>query len=718
MGVILFIISFALVIASSYLLTSTLKEDKPAKYLVYFGITVVSLVIIQFEVLSIIESIHIGGILTANFMIFLTALWFWNYKGRYLLNISGIEDFRNRINFAFKRDKILFILYITLIFSLLISLFLAIAVPTNNFDCMVYHMSRVAFWLQNQTMAHFETPDVRQVIFPVNSEILIMWPMAFLKRDFLAPIVQYLAGIGVLGVLYFCLRYLKVTIRRSLWTVLIFASLPAFIVEMSSTQTNLLLGFFLICSFYLFMRGVKENDFKAVSFSAISFAIAIGVKTTALYFIPLFGLFFVWVLNREKIKELAFYIAGFLVIFVPAFLLLSSYNYVLNFLNYGNPLGTELYIESFKSAPAIKSFISNIIRYFLLFIDFTGIKAAEVFNETYLSLKDSLFNLLAIDPSQGLEAYDIKRLNTKNQENYAKFGILGFLLFLPLVFRHSFTGWKSKKDKKFYLNISGLLTPGFIVVISLLMEFLYWNNRYLLTAIALSAPIFAYSYSRKLTALKLFLAGVMVYNFIIIPTSIVARPYPAIVSLLMKHNLTDVRQAIRLRNDVDFSVSPYFYLVRYLKHNIPDNSTIGLVFYNNSWYYSIQTINPTWKIHPIRYEKLHKYKNYNDYDYIIFLNERQKEHIINKNDIEYNYTVKGGKIFYKRPDSNELITLYTDRRGDFITEKPLFRINVIDFSRIPENFKHIKLIPVISVSKNKSSPRPYIFRIYEKKGEK
>ena len=50
----------------------------------------------------------------------------------------------------------------------------ALAAPLNDWDSMVYHMSRVAHWAQNRTIAFYPTPEVRQLIFGPGAELAIL----------------------------------------------------------------------------------------------------------------------------------------------------------------------------------------------------------------------------------------------------------------------------------------------------------------------------------------------------------------------------------------------------------------------------------------------------------------------------------------------------------------------------------------------------------------
>jgi len=458
---ILFIISLILVLGSSYFLSSILKSAKTVNSILYFALISISQVILTIEILSILKFINMTGILISNILVCLICYLIWRYadtanvSAHVALNgvrcrgeapthstyppLRGAVGCKN-IYKSIKQDKFLFILFLFFCFSSLLSLILALFVPSNSWDSLAYHLARVGFWMQNETLAHFDTGSIRQLVFPINSEIMILWPMVFLKRDYFSQFNQYLAYLGCLFVFFTFLKYLKFSTKRILWAIFILASLPIVILESSSTQTDLIMAFLLFCSFYLFVFGTKEKNNTALIFSAISYAIALGTKNTAIFFIPVFGIIYFLVSIKESGKFFYRPLLIFSSTIIPAFIILSSYNYILNFIDFGSPFAPIPFIYKHSGAFGIKSFIVNLIKYLIFFVDFSGMEAVDKISPVIMSLKDNLFHFLGLNTNYGLAYNDLKRINTIIHENYSTFGILGFLLILPLSFRHC-TGW-------------------------------------------------------------------------------------------------------------------------------------------------------------------------------------------------------------------------------------------------------------------------------------
>ena len=59
------------------------------------------------------------------------------------------------------------------------------------------------------------------------------------------------------------------------------------------------------------------------------------------------------------------------------FAIFSSYNYVLNYIDYGNALGSESARAVHGFRGGIKAFVGNFIRYIFMLFDFSGFRYSE-----------------------------------------------------------------------------------------------------------------------------------------------------------------------------------------------------------------------------------------------------------------------------------------------------------------------------------------------------
>src|ERR1017187_9875133 len=59
--------------------------------------------------------------------------------------------------------------------TLALSAVTQIATPIHSGDEMMYHASRVLYWIQHQTVFPFVTHNDRQTLLPFGSELLFLW---------------------------------------------------------------------------------------------------------------------------------------------------------------------------------------------------------------------------------------------------------------------------------------------------------------------------------------------------------------------------------------------------------------------------------------------------------------------------------------------------------------------------------------------------------------
>jgi len=85
-------------------------------------------------------------------------------------------------------------------FALIVGLLFLVAVlsPPNNTDSLLYHMSRVTHWAQNQSLRHYATGFSPQLVNPIFAEAAILDLRMLWGDDQLANLVQWLSMIGSL----------------------------------------------------------------------------------------------------------------------------------------------------------------------------------------------------------------------------------------------------------------------------------------------------------------------------------------------------------------------------------------------------------------------------------------------------------------------------------------------------------------------------------------
>ena len=295
----MFLISLILIIFSTFFITAVLNKNSKANlFLICFFILGFAQIVLSFEVLSLMSLISINGLLYANAIFFFTALIIW------LLNKKPLPQFNlsaelSKIKTALKLDKTLVALSVLFILFILVKILNIFVLPISWGDALVYYFPRCLSWIYNGSINHYIVPDVRELIMPVNMDFLYSWLFLFFKTGRATAIFSFLSYIGGLIVIYNLLGYFNVIIRRRLWAIFVFSAFSLIGNLLQTPCADIFIGSLILASIYLFIVFAKENNKIALYISTLSYALAIGTKTTALLVSPaVFILFLIFLMIR------------------------------------------------------------------------------------------------------------------------------------------------------------------------------------------------------------------------------------------------------------------------------------------------------------------------------------------------------------------------------------------------------------------------------------
>lgn len=553
---ILFIISCLLVFISSYLMTSVLSR-KGIEGILYLPILAFSQLVLTFEVLSLFNAIKEGWVLFANVLFLFIISFIWYKKGKPLFSID-CRSFLNRVKNSFKLDKSLAFLFVGFCIFVLSAIILCFIAPINNMDAQAYHVVRSLFWVQNGNLNHFETSDIRNLCLPINSEILYAWVLLFVKKDlFLGffSFVGYLMSIvsiyGVMGLLGYCTR-------KKLWAIFILSSFSSVIVQASGTETDIIIAGLVSTSVYLFYTALKSNKLILLFMASLAYALAIGTKTPAILAIPGVGLLLLALSLYYKKKEFYKPIGYFVGFGAINFLIFASFNYILNFIQFSNFMGSESFLIVSRNYYGIKGAFASFIKHLFMFLDFTGFRWSEYLGPQILQLRGEILNFFNLsNVKDGLYSVEIG-VNRTLLEPIMGAGVLGFLIYCPCLIWALVKPIFRAKSKKTWL-LFGFAALFFVnlFVLSYTIAYMSFNIRFVMFFIVLSSPILIYSYLGKKNPLKYIIIAFSLFYLICVSTHLWPRPLVKIFSLLAQGNsLSAVKEAGVCR---EYNVgNPYF----------------------------------------------------------------------------------------------------------------------------------------------------------------
>ncbi|MEH2244329.1 ArnT family glycosyltransferase [Nostoc sp.] len=215
---------------------------------------------------------------------------------------------------------------------------IAIIAPPNNWDSMDYHMSRVAYWIQNYSIANYPTSYTPQLYQNPWSEFVILHFKILSGGDYFANLVQWLSMIGSIIGVSLIAKKLGANLRGQVFSAVVTATIPMGILQASSTQNDYVVAFWLVSLAYYLLSGIQArkseswtNSFKIGS----SIGLAILSKGTAYFYVfPFLVWFAVYQIKRLRWQA---WKPAFIVVSIS--LVLNISHYLRNYNLFASPLG-------------------------------------------------------------------------------------------------------------------------------------------------------------------------------------------------------------------------------------------------------------------------------------------------------------------------------------------------------------------------------------------
>lgn len=524
----MFFVSLILVLISTFFITSVLsKNAKQNLFFIYFLLISFAQIVLSFEILSLYSLISSNNFLFVNSFFLISSFILWKCK-KSPIPIFCLKDEFKKIRNALILDKCLLILSVFFIFFIVVELVDIFVTPVSWGDALSYYFTRCAAWIEQRNINHYVTPDVRELIMPVNMEFLYTWVFLLLKNERGTAIFSFISYIASIYLIYNLLGTFKFSIRKRLWAIFIFSSFALIGSLVSIPSADIFIGALILASVYLFYEFSKNNDKTALYFSTLSYALAVGTKTTALIVFPLIFVLFVILLYKNEKKSLLKNIFYFLVLLFFNFIIFSSYNYILNFIQFANPVSNETHVLLNKFFGGFKGYLFNVLKYVFVFFDAAGIQNFDLYNQFITSLQEKVFQILGMTPTEYLSVYydEDYKFTSKISPLNGFLGILGLFAFVPALVISILKLFKTGiKSRTFLINSLGILFVFNILLFSGLMIFTNLNMRYLITFVVISAPVLVFIYPKASKKLYKYILSFLVFYYLFYLPAINELPY-------------------------------------------------------------------------------------------------------------------------------------------------------------------------------------------------
>ena len=527
---ILFIISFLLVFTTSYFVTCLLVDNKFINGIFYLLLSAFANVVLTMEILSLFSAISVVGVLILNVLFLILSIALWCKKGKPVWKIPfvNIKSFFRKYLICIRQDKYLAVLSIGFLVAVITALVMSSFMPIMNLDAESYHALRSLFWIHNHNLNHFYIADIRNIVFPINSELVFAWVFMFIKRSAWVMYTAFAGFILAMCGIYNILSLLKFSMRKKLWVIFITCSLSSVVAQIASTETDMIIAGLVLSAIYLFWYGLKSKRVVPIFMSSLAYALAAGTKTTALITVPGCAIGFLALAYYYDKKEYYKPILKFIGFGILNFIIFSSYNYVLNFLDFGNIFGSKYVLASHGNLYGLKAVPANFIKYLFMFVDFAGFRWNQYLAGHIENVRNSLLTLLHMSGfKDGFYSIEGNRLTLV--EPVMGLGVIGLIVYLPYwifsLFRPVF-----KKDKRaLFIFCFGMLLFINLLFMSLQLAYMSYSIRFLMGFCVISAPILVYSYCKRNSFYKFIVVLFSMYYMCLVSTHLYSRPVAKII---------------------------------------------------------------------------------------------------------------------------------------------------------------------------------------------
>lgn len=383
----------------------------------------------------------------------------------------------------FPSDWLVRLLSLCILVIVLITGLLAWVAPPQAVDSLHYHMSRVAHWAQNKSLRHFATGIEVQNSRSPGAQIIILHFYVLSGGDRLANFVQWFSMVGSLIGVSLLVRQLGGNTLAEILSVTFTASLPMGIAQASSTMTDYVVAFWVVCIASESLRLYKDATRKRtlVFLSLATGLVLVSKPTSVPYLIP-FAIFTAAVLFKHyglvKSISRALTTLGLILVLNAGYLTRNYYTYD----SFFNPQEFSLHKNEVMS---LKGLISNLLRN-------AGLQAGtpwpKINKEIYRAITavHVKMELDLNDPRTTAHGYfAVGRPNTfETSAGNPAHALMALIIFVLLIIRFRFFG----KGTLIY----GLVVVSTFTSFSFMFKWQIWGSRYLLPFFVLIAPLTAH----------------------------------------------------------------------------------------------------------------------------------------------------------------------------------------------------------------------------------
>jgi hypothetical protein len=354
--------------------------------------------------------------------------------------------------------------------------------PPNTWDSMTYHSARVAHWVADATVALYPTNVIRQLYSPPWAEYAVLQFQVISGTDYFANLVQWFSMVGSVVAVPLIAWQLGAPPRGQFLAAIVVVTLPMGILQSSSTQTDYVTAFWLVCSASFAMSFVARSTPQGAAWLASSLGLAMLSKGTAyLFAAPLVLLMGFWLLSRLR-KGLVF--PALLMLFIP--LVINSGYYFRNEALFHNPLGANPEsAQLVNTTYAPQAVVSNVVRDAILQFGSPNPTVNNLLERAVTRLHSAVLHIGVSDPATTFPGASFHVNPLSFDEDYSGDPLQTLLAIAAVL---AAIGFASRRGPPL-VSIYALGLIFALLIFAVYLRWQPWHARLELPLLVLSAPL-------------------------------------------------------------------------------------------------------------------------------------------------------------------------------------------------------------------------------------
>lgn len=157
-------------------------------------------------------------------------------------------------------------LIIFIAFFMIARTLLALIIAPHDADSNSYHLPRIIYWIQHQSVDYYDTHVMRQLFSPVFAEYINLNVWLLTGGDFFINMLQNFSAYGCLILLYGIIRELGCGIKWALFGCILALTMNIFAAESMTSQVDLAGTFYLMILTYLIIEVLYKSKLTIFQF--------------------------------------------------------------------------------------------------------------------------------------------------------------------------------------------------------------------------------------------------------------------------------------------------------------------------------------------------------------------------------------------------------------------------------------------------------------------